>query len=55
MLGLRTVEGLPTGAVPDERAVRSLVGDGLLDRVGDRLVLTLQGRLLADHVIRRLL
>jgi putative oxygen-independent coproporphyrinogen III oxidase len=55
MLGLRTAEGLPAGEIPDGRAVRALVGDGLLDRVGDHLVLTLQGRLLADHVVRGLM
>lgn len=56
MLELRLADGLPldmldaAGRVAAERAA----ADGLADRVGDRLVLTLRGRLLADAVVRAL-
>jgi coproporphyrinogen III oxidase-like Fe-S oxidoreductase len=39
----------------DPDAVRSLVEDGLIEADGTRVRLTDRGRLLADHVIRRLL
>jgi putative oxygen-independent coproporphyrinogen III oxidase len=48
MLGIRVREGLPLNGL----ATGTLVQDGLLEIVGDRAVLTLQGRLLADHVVR---
>jgi oxygen-independent coproporphyrinogen-3 oxidase len=50
-LALRTEEGVPSSAltVEDERAL-----DGLVARVGDRVVLTLRGRLLANEVALRL-
>jgi oxygen-independent coproporphyrinogen-3 oxidase len=51
MLAVRTREGVPAGAA-DEAG--RLAGDGLVDLAGDRAVLTLRGRLLADHVTRRL-
>jgi oxygen-independent coproporphyrinogen-3 oxidase len=54
MLGIRLAEGLSLDAAEDAVAVESVVDDGLAVVVGDRLVLTLQGRLLADLVIRRL-
>ncbi|MDX6221807.1 MAG: hypothetical protein QOD91_861, partial [Frankiales bacterium] len=37
------------------KAADGFVEDGLLTREGDRLVLTLRGRLLADAVVRGLL
>lgn len=55
MLGIRLAEGLPLEALPDRNAVPALVDDGLVTVAVDRLVLTLRGRLLADHVVRRLL
>jgi oxygen-independent coproporphyrinogen-3 oxidase len=59
MLGLRLDEGLPStdegGPMLDPDAVRSLVEDGLIEADGTRVRLTDRGRLLADHVIRRLL
>ncbi|WRS29384.1 radical SAM family heme chaperone HemW [Actinomycetaceae bacterium MB13-C1-2] len=57
MLGIRTLEGLPAGGVPAEVA-HSLVDDGLVEAdqlERGRLVLTLNGRLLADHVTRMIL
>lgn len=54
MLGVRLAEGLPLDAVPDRRAIESVVDDGLGVVANDRLMLTLRGRLLADLVIRRL-
>ncbi|MBV9088863.1 MAG: coproporphyrinogen III oxidase [Mycobacteriaceae bacterium] len=56
MLGLRLRRGLAVSVLTDSerrRALRS-IGDGLLSRVGDRLVLTDDGRLLADAVVRNL-
>ncbi|MEV5571430.1 radical SAM family heme chaperone HemW [Spirillospora sp. NPDC052269] len=54
MLELRLADGCPVDLL-DERAVRDLVADGLLEPVGDgRAVLTLRGRLLADAVVRDL-
>jgi putative oxygen-independent coproporphyrinogen III oxidase len=56
LLRLRMVEGVPldvlttAGRVAAERACV----DGLLERDGDRVVLTLRGRLLADAVVRDL-
>ncbi|UDY34385.1 radical SAM family heme chaperone HemW [Dermatobacter hominis] len=52
MLGIRLAEGLPLDVVPVPGAVAALVDDGLVDVVGDRLVLTQAGRLLADTVVR---
>ena len=49
MLGVRL-----RGGLPDRPEAEPLVADGLLDRIGDRLVLTRRGRLLADHVVREL-
>ncbi|MCP2338798.1 radical SAM family heme chaperone HemW [Actinomadura rupiterrae] len=54
MLELRLADGCPVDLL-DERSVRSLVADGLLEPVRDgRAVLTLRGRLLADAVVRDL-
>jgi putative oxygen-independent coproporphyrinogen III oxidase len=55
MLGLRLAEGLPLDVVADRRAVSSLVDDGLVIVDDGLLVLTLRGRLLADHVVRELI
>ncbi|MFC4906534.1 radical SAM family heme chaperone HemW [Actinomadura gamaensis] len=54
MLELRLADGCPVDLL-DERTVRTLVADGLLEPVRDgRAVLTLRGRLLADAVVRDL-
>ena len=58
MLGLRLSEGLPVDALPDPRRALPEVEAGLLEhgpQDARRLVLTDQGRLLADGIIRRLL
>ncbi len=52
-LALRTRWGIPA-ATADTAAAEELVTAGLLDRVGDRLVLTRAGRLLANAVTLRL-
>ena len=54
MLGIRLAEGLPMTAIPDHQGARRVVDDGLAVMSDDRLVLTLGGRLLADHVVREL-
>jgi oxygen-independent coproporphyrinogen-3 oxidase len=55
MLAIRTREGLDLAAAgADAEAAAGLAADGLLDLDGDRAVLTLRGRLLADLVTRRL-
>jgi len=59
LLGSRIADGLPVAEVTGEgrRAVASLIADGLIDgaaAVRGRIVLTLQGRLLADAVVRAL-
>jgi oxygen-independent coproporphyrinogen-3 oxidase len=53
-LAVRTVQGIPVEP-PIAAAVDGLVTDGLLDRAGDRAVLTRRGRLLASDVTARLL
>lgn len=53
MLGIRTVEGIDATAYQD--VTGALVADGLIDEsalTSGRAVLTLRGRLLADHVTR---
>lgn len=55
MLELRLSEGLPLDALPDASRADEPVGRGLVSVVGDRLVLTDAGRLLADGVVRDLL
>jgi oxygen-independent coproporphyrinogen-3 oxidase len=57
LLELRLAEGIPeTLLTPTERGrVDDLIARKLLIRGGDRLVLTLEGRLLADAVVRDLL
>lgn len=54
LLGVRLADGLRSELVPEPAAVDPLVLQGLLERNDDRLVLTMDGRLLADLVIRRL-
>ena len=49
ILSLRTAEGVPVDCLPDDPEVR-----GLVSRHGERAVLTVRGRLLADAVARRL-
>lgn len=57
MLRLRLRSGLPVAVLsPDERhRAEVAIGDGLVVRAADRLVLTDPGRLLADAVVRTLL
>jgi putative oxygen-independent coproporphyrinogen III oxidase len=57
MLRLRLRGGLPLGdlAQDERRRAHAAIGDGLLVRRDDRLVLTDLGRLLADGVVRTLL
>jgi oxygen-independent coproporphyrinogen-3 oxidase len=47
-LGVDALDGLALAELP------RLVGDGLVEVAGDRVVLTLRGRLLADAVVRDL-
>lgn len=59
MLGIRLREGLPIDAVAHEnrREVAGLIARGLMDgpaAIGGRLVLTRQGRLLADGIVDQL-
>ena len=57
LLGIRLRVGLPVDELtPGEQArAEGVIAEGLLVRVGDRLVLTDRGRLLADGVVRSLL
>lgn len=57
MLRLRMREGLALAALDpgEQERAATAVGDGLLRIVGERLVLTDRGRLLADAVVRSLL
>ena len=61
LLGVRLVDGLPVDDLRDDGrlAVAGLIADGLVDAAAalrsQRVVLTRQGRLLADTVVRRLL
>ena len=48
-LALRTSGGVPASVVPDDPDL-----DGLVERRGDRAVLTVRGRLLANEVTVRL-
>jgi putative oxygen-independent coproporphyrinogen III oxidase len=54
MLGMRRSSGLSLTDLGRTDEIPLLVEDGLVELRGDRLVLTLDGRLLADHVVRRL-
>jgi hypothetical protein len=51
MLGIRLAEGLPADLAPRDHRTERLLNDGLASYQGDRLVLSLNGRLLADQVI----
>jgi putative oxygen-independent coproporphyrinogen III oxidase len=57
LLELRLAEGLDTGLLTrtERDRIPGLMARGLAESVEDRLVLTLQGRLLADGVVRDLL
>jgi oxygen-independent coproporphyrinogen-3 oxidase len=55
LLELRLRDGLPLAVVPAPARADVAVADGLAVVEGDRLVLTLRGRLLADAVVRDLL
>ena len=50
-LAIRTRDGVPAAEVPDEVVVEL---EGLVERAGDRVVLTREGRLLANEVAIRL-
>jgi putative oxygen-independent coproporphyrinogen III oxidase len=54
LLEIRLRDGLPPGLVDRGRA-DAVVASGLAEITGERLVLTLRGRLLADAVVRHLL
>jgi putative oxygen-independent coproporphyrinogen III oxidase len=56
MLRVRMAEGIPLAVLsePQQRELRALEADGLLDITQGRAVLTRPGRLLADAVVRRL-
>lgn len=54
MLGLRLREGLDLAALPTSADTADLKAEGLVERVGTRLVPTLKGRLLNDLLIQRL-
>ena len=57
LLGIRLREGVDVGVLSDSERARAdvAVADGLLDALGERLVLTARGRLLADAVVRDVL
>jgi oxygen-independent coproporphyrinogen-3 oxidase len=57
LLEIRLNDGLPVEVLDatGRAAIFDLAQRGLIDRVGDRLVLTVEGRLLADAVVRELL
>ena len=55
LLEVRLRDGLPLSALPDPARVGPVVGRGLGTLDDDRLVLTRDGRLLADAVVRELL
>jgi putative oxygen-independent coproporphyrinogen III oxidase len=57
MLRTRMRAGLPVGILSEaeQRRAETVIGDGLLRRDTDRLILTDRGRLLADAVVRTLL
>jgi coproporphyrinogen III oxidase-like Fe-S oxidoreductase len=53
MLGMRTRQGIAREGLRAE-VVTELTDEGLIEVVGDHVVLTSSGRLLADAVVRRL-
>ncbi len=57
LLAVRTAEGLVLGPLDDRSGIAGLIADGLVEpgpALRGRIVLTLRGRLLADHVTRTL-
>ncbi|MFI5043522.1 MAG: coproporphyrinogen III oxidase, partial [Acidimicrobiales bacterium] len=54
LLRIRLAEGLPMRLVDRPDALDALVGEGLVTAHADRVVLTVDGRLLADTVLMRL-
>jgi oxygen-independent coproporphyrinogen-3 oxidase len=55
LLELRLSDGMPAGVIGEDVRIEEQVSRGLLQRNGDRIVLTDAGRLLADGVVRDLL
>jgi len=55
LLEIRLRDGLPLDLLADPTRAEQVVADGLAQVAGNRLVLTLPGRLLADAVVRTLL
>ena len=57
LLEIRLNDGLPVEVLDatGRAAIFELVERGLIERIGQRLVLTTEGRLLADAVVRELL
>jgi putative oxygen-independent coproporphyrinogen III oxidase len=55
LLEIRLRDGLPLDVLPETGRADDVVAGGLAQIEGDRLVLTLRGRLLADAVVRDLL
>jgi coproporphyrinogen III oxidase-like Fe-S oxidoreductase len=53
MLRLRTRQGIAREGLPAE-VVTELTDEGLVEVLGEHVVLTSSGRLLADAVVRRL-
>lgn len=57
LLGIRLRDGLPVAelSAPERSRADAVIAEGLLVRVGERLVLTDRGRLLADGIVRTIL
>ncbi|MFT4936909.1 MAG: coproporphyrinogen III oxidase-like Fe-S oxidoreductase, partial [Pseudoalteromonas distincta] len=53
--GVTFAEVAPLGLSPDHDRIKGLAGEGLLEKDNSRLRATPAGRLLLDHVVRRLL
>lgn len=54
MLGIRLAEGLPVSSIERPEQLPMLVEQGLVVVEGDRVRLTVDGRLLCDHAVRAL-
>ena len=54
MLGLRTRDGIDSHLVHNEDAISKLVSENLIQRNGDRITLTRQGKVIADSVCEEL-
>lgn len=54
MLGLRTRDGIDSHLVRSENAISRLVSENLIQRRGDRITLTRQGKVIADSVCEEL-